>query len=66
MVQTSAGTMNSDWIQFIRECAVLYRARKAAEASEKGEEEGKKRAKRRKVKEAREESPPETPQPVVS
>ena len=62
MVQTSAGTMNSDWIQFIRECAVLYRARKAAEANEKGEEEGKKRAK---VKDTREERPPETPQPVV-
>ena len=63
MVQTSAGTKNSDWIQFIRECSALYHARKAAEVSEKAEEEGEKRTKQRKVKETREERPPETSQP---
>ena len=65
MVQTSAGTVNSDWIQFIRECSALYHARKAAEAGEKGEGEPKKRGKRAKVKEAREETPLETPKPVM-
>ena len=65
MVQTSAGTVNSDWIQFIRECSVLHHARKAAEACEKRESEAKKLGKRAKVKEAREETPLETPTPVM-
>ena len=62
MVQTSAGTANSGWIQFMRERAALYHARKAAEAGEKGEGEVKKQGKRAKAKETREETPP---QPVV-
>ena len=63
MVQTSVGTMNSEWIQFIKECAVLYHARKAAEGCEKAEKEGKRSTKRRKVKEGREETSPETSRP---
>ena len=28
MVQTRAGAQNSEWLQFMRECAVAYRKRK--------------------------------------
>ena len=65
MVQTSAGTANSGWIQFMRECAALYHARKAAEAGEKDGGEPKKRGYPGKVKKARKEVSPDTPQPVV-
>ena len=65
MVQTSAGTANSGWIQFMRECAALYHARKAAEAGEKDGGEAKKRENRAKVKKGRKEVAPDTPQPVV-
>ena len=35
MVQTSAGTKNSEWMQFIKECSVAYHARKKAVAADK-------------------------------
>ena len=35
MVQTSAGVKNSEWMQFIKECSVIYHARKKAAAAEK-------------------------------
>ena len=35
MVQTSAGTKNSEWMQFIKECSVAYHARKKAMAADK-------------------------------
>ena len=65
MVQTSAGTANSGWIQFMRECAALYHARKAAEAAEKDDGEAKKRENRAKVKKDRKKMSPDAPQPVV-
>ena len=30
MVQTSSGVKNNEWINYMRECAALYRARKKA------------------------------------
>jgi len=49
----------------MRECAVLYHARKAAEASEKDGDEPEKQEKRSKVKNDRKKVAPDTPQPVV-
>ena len=35
MVQTSDGAANSEWLNFIKECAAEYHARKQAAASSK-------------------------------
>ena len=37
MVQTRAGAKNSEWLQFMRECAVAYRKRKEAPPPKSGE-----------------------------
>jgi len=65
MVQTSAGTVNSEWIRFIRECSALYHARKAAEAGEKRDGEVKKQGKCAKAKKAPVETPLETQKAVM-
>jgi hypothetical protein len=33
MVQTKAGAARSEWLKFVRECAIQYRARKNEDAS---------------------------------
>ena len=64
MVQTQAGAKNSEWLQYMRECAVTYRKRKDGLSVTRKEPAPVTAPRRRKrVTEDKPSQPPDPPEP---
>ena len=62
MVQTQAGAKNSEWLQYMRECAVTYRKRKDGPSVTR-KESTPVTAPRRRKRVTEDKSPPDPPEP---